>query len=72
MASLEKLELIVRITGSADAREKNVFLTDKGRDMMSKVSDMVLEILYEGQKGISEKELIVCKNVLRKFKDNLM
>lgn len=72
MANLESLELIVRIAGNVDGREKNIFLTDKGRDMMSKVSDMVQEILDEGQKGISEKELIVCKNVLRKFKANLM
>jgi DNA-binding MarR family transcriptional regulator len=72
VSSLEALGLVVRMPGENDAREKNVFLTKKGRDMMPEIVDVVSEILEQGQKGISEEELQICKDVLRRFHRNLV
>jgi len=72
LANLESLDLVVRIPGQVDAREKNVYLTDKGRDMMSQISVVVNEILEEAQKGMDKNELKICKKVLRQFHKNLL
>lgn len=72
LANLESLGLIVRITGQVDTREKNVYLTDEGRTVIAQVSKIVMEILEEGQKGIDEKKLKICKDVLRQFHRNLV
>ena len=71
VASLEALGLIVRSPGQKDAREKNVFLTEQGRSIMVKVTDLVHEILVAAQKGIDESDLKICKEVLKQFHKNL-
>ena len=71
VAGLESLGLIQRHPGHKDGREKNVFLTDEGKKMMSQVGDLVLEILENAQKGIDKHDLKVCKDVLRRFHKNL-
>lgn len=72
LANLESLDLVVRIPGQVDAREKNVYLTDKGRDMMAQISEVVNDILEQGQKGIDKSDLKTCKKVLRQFHKNLL
>jgi DNA-binding MarR family transcriptional regulator len=71
VASLEALGLIVRTPGQKDAREKNVFLTEQGRSIMAKVTDLVQDILEPAQKGIDAHDLKICKEVLRRFHKNL-
>lgn len=70
-ASLESLGLIVRLPGSNDGREKNVYLTDAGSKMMLEVTQVVQDLLESAMSGIDEAEIAVCKNVLRKFYSNL-
>jgi DNA-binding MarR family transcriptional regulator len=72
VASLEALGLVDRMPGERDAREKKVFLTKKGRDMMPKIVRVITEILDDGQEGISPEDLKVCKDVLRRFHKNLL
>jgi DNA-binding MarR family transcriptional regulator len=72
VASLERLGLLVRVPGQKDAREKNVFLTEQGKEIMVRITDLVQHILEIGQKGISEEELKVCRDVLRRFHRNLL
>jgi len=72
IANLESLGFVVRVPGQRDAREKNVFLTEKGRDMMSQVADLITDILEEAQRGIDPEHLRICKDVLRRFHRNLL
>ena len=72
VASLERLGLLVRMPGQTDGREKIVFLTEQGKIMMSRISEMVLEILEIGQKGINEEDLQITKDVLKRFHKNLL
>jgi DNA-binding MarR family transcriptional regulator len=63
--------LIIRLPGTSDAREKNVFLTEDGNKMMSAVTVIVQDLLDEAMNGIAQKDIDVCKSVLRKFYSNL-
>lgn len=72
VSSLETMGLVLRTPGQRDAREKNVSLTEKGRQMMTDIGNLVLDILDIGQKGISDRELETCKDVLRRFHKNLL
>ena len=71
LASLESLGLIVRLPGTKDAREKNVFLTESGNKMMSDVTGIVQELLDNAMNGIDVVEIETCKSVLRRFYSNL-
>jgi DNA-binding MarR family transcriptional regulator len=70
-AGLEALGLIARLPSPGDARERLVFLTDKGKQVMDEATALVREILAEAQQGIDEAELEACRNVLRRVFRNL-
>ena len=71
VAGLEAIGLIVRLPSPGDARERLVFLTDKGKEMMDEATGLVREILAEAQQGIDEAELEACREVLRRAFFNL-
>jgi DNA-binding MarR family transcriptional regulator len=70
-AGLEAIGLIVRLPSPNDARERLIFLTDKGKRMMDEATGLVREILSEAQQGIDAAELDVCRDVLRRAFLNL-
>jgi len=70
-AGLESRGLIVRLPSPGDARERLVFLTDKGKGLMEGATELVRGILAEAQQGIDERELAVCRDVLRRATLNL-
>jgi len=70
-AGLEAIGLIVRLPSPGDARERLVFLSDKGKKMMDEATGLVREILAEAQQGIDPAELDVCREVLRRAFLNL-
>lgn len=70
-AGLEELGLIVRQPGPADARERLIFLSERGKTLMDEATGLVREILVEAQRGIAEEELAVCRDVLRRACLNL-
>ncbi len=72
VASLESLGLVTRLTGARDARQRIVFLTKKGSEMMAEIATLVQDILALAQRGIEESDLIICKKVLRRFHANLL
>jgi len=70
-AGLESLGLIVRLPSPGDARERLVFLTDKGKEAMDEATGLVRGILSEAQQGIDEGQLEACREVLRRAFINL-
>jgi DNA-binding MarR family transcriptional regulator len=70
-AGLESQGLIRHEPGPKDAREKIVYLTDKGKNVMTTVTQQVQDILEIAQKGIDERDLDICRDVLRRFHLNL-
>lgn len=70
-AGLESIGLIARLPSPNDARERLVFLTDKGKEVMDDATGLVRGILAEAQQGIEEAQLEVCRDVLRRVCLNL-
>lgn len=71
VSDIEGLGFIQRVPGREDAREKRLFLTKRGKELMAQVTQLVQRILETAQEGINEKELDVCKDVLRRVRRNL-
>ncbi|WP_243371970.1 MarR family transcriptional regulator [Geotalea sp. SG265] len=70
-ANLEMRGLIVRLPGPGDARERLLYLTDMGKELMDKATGLARSILAEAQEGISEEDLETCRAVLRRAHANL-
>jgi DNA-binding MarR family transcriptional regulator len=71
IAGIEAQGLVVRVPGPRDAREKIVHLTDEGKRVMDRATEIVRGILAVAQRGISGDDLRICKEVLRKAYENL-
>lgn len=71
VSSIESLGFIRRETGPDDAREKRIFLTDAGKNLMREVTKLVREILELSETGIGAEEMRICKDVLRRVSENL-
>jgi DNA-binding MarR family transcriptional regulator len=67
VSSLETLGFVTRRPGQRDAREKVVFLTESGEEVIAKSTDLVQDILDAAQEGIEERDIRICKEVLRRF-----
>jgi DNA-binding MarR family transcriptional regulator len=70
-AGLESRGLIARLPSADDARERLVFLTDRGKELMDKATLLAREILAEAQQGIDGAQLEQCLDVLRRACANL-
>jgi DNA-binding MarR family transcriptional regulator len=70
-AGLESRGLIVRLPSADDARERLVFLTDRGKELMDKATVLARGILAEAQQGIGAAQLEQCLDVLRRACANL-
>lgn len=71
-AGLESQGLIVRLPGPGDARERLMYLTDRGKEIMDEATGLVRAILDEAGEGIDESRMDVCRDVLRRACLNLM
>jgi DNA-binding MarR family transcriptional regulator len=69
--TLEKKNLVVRIPGKEDKRQKLIYLTSKGRNLRNELFKVVQKTLEEAQKSINVKDLSICKSVLCKVYENL-
>lgn len=70
-AALESRGLIERRPGTSDGRERLVFLTDEGKAVMDRATELAGRILTEAQQDISPEQLELCRNVLRRACANL-
>ncbi len=71
VSEIESLGFVKRVPGQEDAREKRIFLTASGRKLMAEVTQLVQEILMLAQRGIDAREIRICKDVLRRVRNNL-
>ena len=70
-AALEERGLIVRLPSPGDARERLLYLTDKGKELMDRATALARAILEEAQQGIDPAQLEICRDVLRRACSNL-
>lgn len=69
--NLEKRNLVVRIHDTSDRRVNLIYLTQKGIDLENRASAIINEVVDKVLAEISDEEILVCRNVLRKVLDNL-
>jgi MarR family transcriptional regulator, organic hydroperoxide resistance regulator len=72
VGQIEAMGYIQRVPGERDTREKRVFLTEKGKELMAGATQLVQEILQLCVKGIDRNEVRICKDVLRCVWRNLL
>ncbi len=68
---LEKMNVVVRVQDENDKRQKNIHLTHKGKSLKEELGPLALQTIQESVEGISEEEVEICKNVLRKIYANI-
>ena len=68
---LEKRKLVVRVSDTADRRQKKVCLTPDGRAIQEKLIPLGISNMQKGMQGLEEEEIETCKAVLRKLYTNL-
>ena len=71
LSGIEALGLVRRVAGQEDAREKLIFLTEKGKELMTQVTRLVQEILKRAESGIDPEDIRICRDVLRRVSRNL-
>jgi MarR family transcriptional regulator, organic hydroperoxide resistance regulator len=69
---LEKRKIVVRTPGKTDRRQKNIYLTDKGKAFQQELLKIVHKTLAEAQADIGAKDMAVCKKVLSHIYENLI
>lgn len=69
--TLEKKNLVVRVTDQLDHRVKRVVLSNKGRELFLDVMPVMSQTRDELRNGISDKEIESLKIVLNKIYKNL-
>lgn len=68
---LEKENMVVRVPDRQDRRHKRVYLTQKGKEMVTHMQQLAMRQMEEAKEGINPDELIVAKKVLLQVYENL-
>jgi len=70
-AGLETRGLIERRPSASDGRERLLFLSNEGKSVMHQATALASNILADAQKDISDEQLELCRNILRRACSNL-
>ena len=69
--TLQKKNLVVRVTDQLDHRVKRVVLSQKGRELFLSALPVMAQTRDELRSGISDKEIEALKSILNKIHKNL-
>jgi len=70
IGKLEKQGLVIRRPDPVDGRSKRIYLTSEGRKIQSVLVPLAKENITQAIDGISDKDLEITKNVIRKVISN--
>ena len=65
-----KKNLVVRVPDQIDRRNKLIYLTDKGRNMLDKIFPILFQELLQITEGINKEDLDLCIRILQKLLSN--
>lgn len=68
---LESRSLVVRVTDKYDQRTNLIYLTAQGKSLENTTTQILKETYQKAIAGISEKDILICKDVLNRVFDNL-
>ncbi len=69
--ALEKKNLVTRVPDKADRRQKMIYLTNQGKQILEPVIQVALKTQREATQGIGKQALETFKEVLRQIRANL-
>ncbi|HBH24560.1 MAG TPA: hypothetical protein DDY13_14205 [Cytophagales bacterium] len=70
--NLEKKGYVVRTSNELDKRSKIVFLTDEGKEIWSQLNDIVDTSIRKATDGVTDDELKICTEVIKRMIRNVM
>lgn len=68
---LESRSLVVRVTDKYDQRTNLIYLTAQGKSLENTTTQILKQTYQKAIAGISEKDILICKDVLNRVFDNL-
>lgn len=68
---LESRSLVVRVTDKYDQRTNLIYLTAQGKSVETTTTQIIKETYKKAIEGISEKDILICKDVLNRVFENL-
>lgn len=71
LGTMEKKNLVARISSEKDKRVNMVHLTKHGEKVMNETTPVLLEVIMQMQEGISEKDQEVVISVMKRIQDNI-
>lgn len=71
LSTMEKKNLVARITSQEDKRVNMVHLTKNGEKVLNETAPVLLEVIMHMQEGITEDDQETVINVMRKIQDNI-
>lgn len=69
--SMERAGLVKRVHNQADRRKINIFLTERGRKLKSKLWPMAAEVLALGLSGLNRSQVQTLNKMLAQVRQNL-
>lgn len=71
LSTMEKKNLVARITSPEDKRVNMVHLTKNGEKVLNETAPVLLEVIIHMQEGITEDEQKTVIGVMRKIQENI-
>jgi DNA-binding MarR family transcriptional regulator len=71
LSTMEKKQLVARITSPDDKRVNLVHLTKHGEKILNETNPILLEVIMQMQEGISEEDQTVVIKVMKRIQDNI-
>lgn len=68
---LESRSLVVRVSDKYDQRTNLIYLTAQGKSLENTTTQILKQTYQKAIAGISEKDILICKDVLNRVFDNL-
>ena len=69
--SLQKKNIVERLSDPKDLRQKRIYLTDNGRQLFKNLAPLARKVQEEATQGIEPDEMESCKNILLKIYGNI-
>ncbi len=71
LSTMEKKNLVARITSPEDKRVNMVHLTKNGEKVLNEVAPILFEVIMQMQNGISEQDQKTVISVMKRIQDNI-
>ncbi len=69
--NLEKQKMVIRVADPIDRRSNLIFLTEKGMALEKQATEIVKQAIKTSLATISDEDIFICRNTLKRILNNL-